>query len=243
MENLDEFLAGKPEAAEAVTPEVEAAPVVEAVETAEPEGETKAERPRGPDGKFAKKDEPVMVPLQALHETRDELKALKAELEQLRQPKPQAPDVAPDIFENPDGFTGHIQNQIAQATLNTTLNLSEEITRQSAGSEVVDQAQEWGKQAFASNPALYQQMIQQRNPYGFLVEQYKKAQIVSQLDSDPSQIQAFLEWRDSQSKAQAQPQVTPPEPAIPTTLADAQSARGASATGFHVPTLDEILKR
>lgn len=239
MDNLEEFLGASPEAAE-VTPEpVEAKAQEPEVEA--PEGETKPERPRGPDGKFAKKEEPVMVPLQALHETRDELKALKVELEALRQPKP-APEATPvpDVFEDPQGYTQHLQSQISQVALDTRLNLSEELVRQSAGDEIVNAAQEWGKQQLASNPALAQAFYSNRNPYGFLVKEYQRQQTLAELGDDPTLIEEFKTWRAARNAPQPAPA---PTPEIPNTLADAQSARGSSAVAFHVPTLDEILKR
>jgi hypothetical protein len=226
MDNLDFLDAGEPVNGDvAPTPQAEAPSetVTEAAaETpAAPEAEQKGPS-RGPDGKFAKKDEPVMVPLAALHEARDELRALKARMEQLSQPQQQASPV-PDIFENPEGFTGHIQSQIAQATLNTTLNISEEITRQSAGSETVDQ-----------DPALYQQFLSQRNPYGWLVSEYQRQSAMSQIGSDPKQIEAFLAWQQAQ-QAQPQPAATaaPPQPQRPTgSIASAVSAGGAQHTAM-----------
>jgi hypothetical protein len=65
-----------PEAPVETTPEATPEPVAETVEQKGPV--------RGPDGKFAKKDEePVMVPLAALHETRDKVKDLEARLRAL----------------------------------------------------------------------------------------------------------------------------------------------------------------
>lgn len=235
MDILEELNGSQEPNGEAVSTEPQAeAPVAEApAEEAQPEVEDKPDRPRGPDGKFAKKEEPVMVPLQALHETRDEVKTLKAELDKLRQP--QQPQQVPDIFENPEGFAGHIQTQIAQATINTTLNISEEMARASAGNEVVDAAQQWGAEAFKANPALAQQFFSQRNPYGFLVQQYQRATLMQQLGDDPAQIEQFIKWREAQSAPQPTPQ------AIPTSLADQQSSRG-SAVPYQPPSLEDLLK-
>jgi hypothetical protein len=234
MDNLDEFLGEAPEDAEAVTPEVVETPEV-------PEGETpeqKATRERDEKGRFKAKEQTddVMVPLKALHETRDEVKALKAELEKLRQPVQQQ-EAVPDIFENPEGYAAFLQNQIAQVSLNDRLNVSEEMVRQSEGEEIVNAAQEWGRQLLAANPAFAQTFYGQRNPYGFLVGEYKRQQSLSQLGNlDPATIEQFVKWREAQSAPQ-------PAPApVPTTLADAQSARSASET-FSPPSLDQILGR
>lgn len=244
MDNLEEFLGATPEEGEAVTeaPEAEAqAEAPEAIEGEETPAE-KAARERDEKGRFKAKEaeEPVMVPLKALHETRDELKALKAELEQLRQPTAQPQQVqTPDIFEDTDGFVASLDQRLNAVAINTTLNVSEGMMRDKVGDETVDGAMQWGQTAFQQNPALYQQFLQQRNPYGFLVEQFTKASTFAKLGDDPSEIEAYLAWKQGQS----QPQPAPVSQPVPTSLADAQGARGGSTEPLHVPTLDEILKR
>jgi hypothetical protein len=229
-----EFLEGgeppKDEVQPVETPPVEAAPTVE---TPEPTAEKPAPV-RGPDGKFAKKEpeEPVMVPLKALHETRDEVKALKAQLDAFNKPREQTPQQAPDIFEDPDGFRNHMQSEMQRQILNTTLNLSEEMVTQQVGADTVELAKQWGTQAFQANPGLYQSFIQQRNPYGFLVAEYQKQTMISQIGNDPKEIQAFLAWKQAQQASPAQ--VATPQPQRPTgSIATAPSAGGAQhqATG------------
>lgn len=246
MDNLENLISGQPEDGEAApTPKAEA-PAAEAApptpDTAEaPVDETaeqKASRERDERGRFKAKDadEPVMVPLKALHETRDQVQQLRAELNQLRQPQQQTQaQPVPDIFEDPEGFVDYQNRQLHAVTLNTTLNISEEMTRKADGQETVDEAQKWGAQAFTANPAFYQQFLQQRNPYGFLVEHYKRASTFAKLGDDPSQIEAFLTWKQAQ-------QGTPSTPAaVPSSLADQQSARG-SAVPYQPPSLEQLLK-
>jgi hypothetical protein len=167
------------------------------------------------------------VPVAALQELRRELQALKS-------PPPEQPK-APDIFEDPEGYQNFQQQQVRTALLNTTLNISEEVTRAAVGSELVDQAQQWGAQQFQANPALYQQFISQRNPYGFLVQQYQRDQVLSKLNADPKQVEAFLAWQQAQQQLQEQPAATPsPQPvAPPPSIASAPSAGGVQqiATG------------
>lgn len=235
MDNLDDFLAPVPEGEAAPVETVaETAPVEATPETTETE-EQKATRERDERGRFKAKeaDEPVMVPLKALHETRDEVKALKAQLEALNRQPQQQPEV-PDVFVDQEGFNNHINSQIQRSVLNATLNLSEEMTTQQYGADEVDQAKQWGAQAFQANPALLQTFYSQRNPYGFLVAEYRKQSMLSQLD--PNEFNAFLAWKEAQK-------APPAPPAVPDTLADAQSARGSTAEAYRVPTLDEILKR
>ena len=135
MDNLD-FLDG-PEGPKDEVRAVET--VVEApAETPAAEAEPVAEAPkgpeRGPDGKFVAKEkaepaaaEPVeqpkpavpegYVPVKALQELREELKALK----QAPPAAPQPPAPVPDVFEDPEGYAAYQQH----ALLNHSLNVSE----------------------------------------------------------------------------------------------------------------------
>ena len=244
MDNLEDFLDGSKEPVEETQPkevEAEAAPVTEEpiAETPEETDAEKAQRERDEKGRFKAKEEkvtppPGFVPVAALQELREEIRALKAPAP---QPEAEASPV-PDIFEDPEGYSTHLQNQIGQIALDTRLNLSEELVRQSAGDEAVNAAQEWGKQQLTTNPAFAQAFYSNRNPYAFLVEQHKKATVYAKLGDDPSEIEAYLAWKQAKD--------APPAPApvpVPDTLADAQSARGSAADAYRVPTLDDILKR
>jgi hypothetical protein len=251
MDKLD-FLDGSSEPNEEVVAET---PVVEAPEAeapaVEPEAapvETEAQkRERDERGRFKAKDEQpqdqTMVPLTALHETRDKVRALEAELQRLRPQQQSQPEVVPDIWEDPEGYQNHLAQTVRQATLNATLNLSEELVRQSAGNETVDAAQQWGQQAFQANPALFQQFISQRNPYGFLVQEYQRQTALSKL-GDPKDIDAFLAWKAAQAQIQQQPaQATPQPEAPPPSIASAPSAGGVQtiATGPGV-AFSELIK-
>lgn len=240
MDIVEELNAGQPATAEA-TPEAAPAPAAEAPPLAEAPEETAAQteaRERDEKGRFKPKaEDQTMVPLTALHETRDKVRNLEAELEKLRTPA-QAPQAVPDVFEDPQGFAEYQSRQVQTAVLNTTLNLSEEMTRQSAGDDVVNEAQQWGQAEFVKNPGLYQQFISQRNPYGFLVGEYKRSSAIAKLGADPSQIDEFLAWKAGQAAPVPPPA---PSPAIPSSLAAEQSSRG-EATQYQPPSLDEILR-
>jgi hypothetical protein len=234
LEFLDSPEGGNDAAQPVETPVAEAAAEAPAEPTPEPESETaeqKATRERDEKGRFKAKEEdksPVMVPLTALHETRDEVKALKAQLAAMQQPQQQIPQV-PDMFGDPDGYTAYIHNEIAATALNDRLNLSEEMVRQSSGDDVVNAAQEWGKRQFAANPALLQQFYQQRNPYGFLVQQYQRQQLMAELnDADPKEIEAFKAWKAAQAQLQQQ---QPAQAEIPTQSAPPKSIASATSAG------------
>ena len=235
MDILDDLNSGQSENAEAtpVAPaaadEAAATATDQPTENADETAAQKEARERDEKGRFKAKqpDEPIMVPLKALHETRDEVRALRSQLEALQpQAQPQVQQV-PDIFENPEGYAAFLQSQIQSVTLNERLNTSEELVRQTAGDETVNAAQEWGRQMLASNPAFAQAFYQQRNPYGFLVKEHQRFQTVSQLGDDPDQIKAFLAWKSAQGQvSQGEQPVSQQQSAPPPSIASATSAGG-----------------
>jgi hypothetical protein len=92
------------------------------------------------------------------------------------------------MFEDPEGYQAYLANSVRETVLNQTLNISEEMTRQQVGAELVDEATTWAKQAFQANPGFYQAFVQQRNPYGFLVGEYQRQQALSQIGSTPHRL-------------------------------------------------------
>lgn len=235
MDNL-EFLDGPEgpnEDVRAAEPVI-AEPVVETIEPIEPEapkGPT-----RGPDGKFvAKEAEPVIaaptpeaitpapnappegyVPVGVVKELRDEIRALKVAPQQPVQPMP-------DIFDDPEGFIEYQNHQ----RLNDKLDISEEMARTQFGDELVDAARDWALNQFGVNPAFQQQVMNQRNPYGFAVQQFKRHQALDKLGGDNDEIERFLAWKQAQAAIQAQPAATPNLQPTPTaSIASAPSAGG-----------------
>jgi hypothetical protein len=193
------------------------------------------------------KEEPIMVPLAALHETRDKVKALEAQLEQFRpRPQPQQPVAIPDPLDDPEGYHLFQEQRVQQAIFNNTLNISEEMARGTHGDELVNAAQQWAQQQFAANPALYAEFSQQRNPYGYIVQQYQRQQMLSRLGGDPKEIEAYLAWKQASAATQQQPAApaaNPATPAPPRSIVDAPSAGGVqhTASGPGV-AFDEVIK-
>lgn len=223
MDNLSFLESEQPEVVETVetpaAPETPAEPEVEAEPKAEP---TRDER-----GRFKPTEEakPVMVPLQALHETRDEVKALKAQLERLQQPQEQP--AAPDVFEDPDGFKTHLEQQFEQRLYQQTLAISQRFAEQQHGKEAVEQALEWGRQRCAADQHFNAQVMSNPDPVGFALTQYQREQIASQVDL--SEFQKFQAWQAAQAEAQPVPVAEIPTP--PRSLASLPSSGGAA----HVP--------
>lgn len=193
--------------------------------------EAKPEPARDENGRFKPKaeepkPEPVMVPLQALHETRDEVKALRAKLEQLQQPQEQPK--SPDIFEDPEGYQAHLSSQFEQKLYQQTLAISQRFAEQQHGKEAVDQALAWGVERCNADPHFNAQVKSSPDPVGFAIEQYRRDQIASQVDL--SEFQKFQAWQAAQAATQPAPVAETPPP--PRSLASLPSSGGAA----HVPT-------
>lgn len=214
MDNLD-FLETE-EVIEQVEPQVEAPPEPEPVAQ-------------------EVKQEPIMVPLAALHDVRDKLKTAEAKLAEKLEPEP-----IPDVFENPEGFANH-QAQIAhQAALNAKLDLSEDITREKHGDQLVDSAYEWAKQKAQEDPGFGNKILSQRNPYGFVVAEYQRDQMVSQVK--PDEWTQFQAWKAAQTQATAAPAA--PQVEVPRSIAEAPSAAGAQHVALgDAAIFDDFFKR
>lgn len=250
MDNLDEILNGDEpvEAVEAAAPEAE-----EPVEV-----EAEAPKPaRGPDGKFIPKGEvetPQEVAAPATEEPKLEHPALigerrrrqeaEARLQQLEQHfaqlqqqpvQQQVPQGAPDMFEDPEGYTRYIADQAAQVARNEAQAAFQyqriEMSAVQARSTLPDYDEKIGVfgQMVETNPALLEQLYRAPNPAEFAYNAAKTQLEISQYGGIDGLIQARV---DAALKSQA--------PAIPTTLADAQSASGSGAS-YQPPSLEDIL--
>jgi len=197
-------------------------PVVDAAPTPEPEAETPqetVERPRDESGRFAPK-EPAMVPVTALQQERERRQAIERQLEQERA----RPEV-PDLYQDPEAFATWQQSQLQSTALNVKLDLSEDMAREKHGDEAVDQARDWALAKFASNPAFQQEVMSQRNPYGFVVNQYKREQMLSSVN--PDDLAEFQAWK----AAKANPLSHPSPPIAPPRSIASAPAAGTSKPG------------
>lgn len=215
--NADDIFGADPIADEQVleldTP-VEVEPVAEQAATpiAEP-----APLPANPE---PIKPEPGFVPLAVALDERDRRKKVEAENERLRAA--QQPQEPIDIYD-PEQLAAQQQGQL----LDVKLNFSEEMTRDKFGDELVDKARDWATQRFISNPEYQQEVLKQRNPWKYVVEQYQRDQIASQVST--SEFKQFRAWQAAQSALAAQTPAAPvaaqtPPVQPPTSLASVVSA-------------------
>ncbi len=167
---------------------------VEAPEIAEEAEPVTAERPRGPDGKFIPKEtgvdpqdaEPVppttnqlpQAEYAALRDERQKRQQLEERLRQFEehyaaQQAQAAPKIAPDMFDDPDGFKAHLREEILrdlqpmvqQGGTLTRAEVSEMLARQKY--EDYDAKIEVFKEAMESNQFLLAQLQQAGDPATF----------------------------------------------------------------------------
>lgn len=203
-----------------VAQEAEAPPVVvsDPEPVVDPAPEPVDEQVETPPAIEPAKPEPGYVPLAALLDERDRKKQLEAEL--ARYQAQQTPPEPVDVYD-PEAMAAWQQSQV----LNTKLELSEDMTRDKFGDELVDKARDWALQRFQQNPAYQQEVLRQRNPWKYVVDQYQRDQIASQVDL--TEYEQFKAWKAAQATLAQQPapvaaQTPPSQP--PRSLASAPSA-------------------
>lgn len=245
MDKLD-FLSGDAPAEQPVAPPEEVKAEQEAPPPSPPEDQIAAPEgpPRGPDGKFVSQapapapepaPEPLVkpeippgyVPASVVKELRDEIRSLKAA-------PPAPPPPIPDRFEDPQGFEDYQVQQQQAAILDVRLDISEEMARAKHGDEAVNAAQQWALEQYAQVPGFQQRVLTHRNPYEFVVSEYQRHQLVSELT--PDVLAEFKAWKAAQGQLQAQAAAAPAAPptpaAPPPSIASAPSAGGVQ----HVPS-------
>lgn len=168
------------------------------------------------------KPDPGFVPITVVLDEREKRKELEAQLRQLQQQQPREQPKVPDPLDDPEGFREYQTSYAANQALNVKLELSEDVARDKFGDELVDKARDWALQRFGQNPGFQAQVFAQRNPYKFVVEQYQREQIASQVSLDDfAQFQAWKAAQAQVAPAPAAPVAATPPPA---SLVNAPSA-------------------
>lgn len=187
------------------------------------------------------------VPIGAMLDERDRRKAaedralmLEEQITRTTQSQ-QQPEQAPDPLEDPEAFGAYVEQRIQANAVNTTLNMSEAMTRQSYGDDVVNAAQQWARQRMQADPSFQQRVSYSPHPYQMVVVEYQREEALRKL-GDPTGIDDFLAWKAAQGQLSA-PQQQPAPPgtqrtAPPKSIASAPSA--GSASSDVIPTEDEM---
>jgi len=167
---------------------------------------------------------------QALEEQEQFWKDLKAQKE--AQP-------APDPLEDPEGAYRTLQQTVDQRLLNERLNMSEMMHRQAKGDQAVDAAVEAWVEAVRQNPAMQQQAMQQRDPYGHVLKWHEQQTQIAEIGN-------LDEWKARTRealKAELMAEIKATQPIQqPTDMSDVPS-KPPGTRGYSGPTpLDDLLK-
>lgn len=240
MSDLDSILNGEVEPEESTAPiqpevepkEEEPQPEPEPTpeDTPEPKGEETPGEPPTP------KTEESMVPLKALTEERRKRQELEAQLK--------ADDKkAPDVFEDQEGFTQHLSQQMSQTVLNERLNMSEFMARRDFPD--LDAKVDKFSEMVANNPALKEQVFGAVSPYHELVDVVSKAEELEQLkdvDTYKEKLRAQIEAdirAEFEAKAKKSEEL---RDSIPPSLNDVGTKGSLKGSQWGGPTqLDSIL--
>lgn len=211
-------------------PAIEAEAPLELTEEAQPEPQQVTPAPE-PVAQPEAKPEPQQVPISVMLDERDKRKAaderaarLEAEIAEFRAQ--QQPQANPDIWEDPDGYQATQDQKLYQQNL----RWSERIASIQHGAETVAEAKEWGINRCNTDRYFNAKVAGSDDPVGFVVSEWKREQIASQVT--PDDFAQFQAWKQAQAQIQtpapssAAADPTPPRSVPPRSLASAPSAGG-----------------
>ena len=142
---------------------------------------------------------------------RDKRQKLERELEDVKRKyedatrKPQQPL---DPIADPEGFDKALQGRIEAATWDAITRTTRMMAARHHGEDSVKAAEEWLANELQTNPAFFQTITRQPDPYDFVVRQHKRSLTLSKLGEDDFDT-AARKW------AEANGYTTQPRPAEP----------------------------
>src|ERR1700746_727523 len=148
---------------------------------------------------------------------------------------------ATDMTTDPQGHLAYLKSRYENDRLNEKLNLSESYARRVLGDDAVAEAQQAFIAAVQSKPYLYQQMVGESDPYGFVVSWHKREKLLAEIGDDPEAYRQKILAGAQQPAAPVQnPTPLPP----PRSLASATGARVSepALAAEHKP-LKDIFRR
>lgn len=176
---------------------------------AQPQPDVKAEAVEPPPEQQEQRDPSTgrMIPLPELMSERQkrqeaerraaeyegQIKAFQTMLQnqQRPQPPPQQQVQPPDPYADPEGYAQFNQRQMHLQFRDQIANMSEAIARRTFGGEIVEKAQKWALEAGVAD-RFY---LHARDPYGELVEAFKRNEAMQRIGPDPDAYEKQLEDR------------------------------------------------
>lgn len=208
------------------------APVEEPDET---KGEDKTEAPPAPkDG---------TVPIAALLDERDKRQALETRLAALEK---QEAKPAPDILEDPDGFREHLRQETHAAILNSRLDISESILRQS--NDDVDAKMAIYQKIVEQDPSVHQRVIQAKHPWQTMYDIAKGHEAIERaggvdqlLAEERTKVEAEVRAKVEQEFKDAAAKTDKARSDLPTSLAGEPNKGTRSGPELSEDTLEDLV--
>jgi len=180
---------------------------------------------------------PGYIPMAAVLDEREKRQKYERELEDLRRKFEEATKKPPqplDPIADPEAFERQLNERIERVRWDAITSASHVAALRLHGPEKVKAAEEWLQGELQSNPALWQTVQRQADPYDFVVSQHQRTLRLQKIgDEDPEAwAQKWAEANGYVKANQQQPQVAggaapSPQPTLPRpSLASATSAGG-----------------
>ena len=184
---------------------------------------------------------PGYIPMAAVLDEREKRQKYERELEDMRRKYEEATRKPPqplDPIADPEAFERSLNERIERVRWDAITNASLVAATRHHGPEKVKAAEEWLQSELQSNPALWQTIQRQPDPYDFVVSQHQRTLRLQKIgDEDPeSWAQKWAEANGYIKAGTTQPQSAgvvghPPNPTLPRpSLASAPSAGGKTST-------------
>lgn len=184
---------------------------------------------------------PGYIPMAAVLDEREKRQQYQRELEDMRRKYEEATRKPPqplDPIADPEAFERSLNERIERVRWDAITNASLVAATRHHGPEKVKAAEEWLQSELQSNPALWQTIQRQPDPYEFVVSQHQRTLRLQKIgDEDP---EAWAQkWAEANGYIKAgtqQPQSAgvagpSPNPTLPRpSLASAPSAGGKTST-------------
>lgn len=191
--SLDDAFEGRdiPEAAE------QAEEAEQAVEDEATTGEEEGQKPEDTSTPEEESDEGEgTAPIAAIVAERKKRQQAEARLKEYEDRNQAEPKKAPDVFEDQEGFTRHIQEQVSQAVWQARVDTTQELMRERH--EDYDAKEAKFLEMASENPGLLQDPAFQRNPAKYAYETVSKAEKFEQMqnvDQYEAKLRAELETK------------------------------------------------
>lgn len=176
--------APQPEPAQVQPPE----PVSNPEPIAEPGNVEPAAQPTVPPG---------YIPYAQALDEREKRQASQRDADEWKRKYEEATKKAPeplDPIADPEGFERQLQDRFRRAEWDATTRVSLGFAVRQHGAETVKAAEEWVKTELQSNPAFFQTIERQSDPYDFVVRQQKISQRNAKLGDEVDIDAAFEKW-------------------------------------------------